>query len=137
MRVGFGNGLMALMAAFIAWGVHPAAAMDDMDLEYGTYARVSDWCKVNRTDQTSRVYKEKRAYINLSEGEINWDQNVGKITNVVVDGKKITLTLQMTADGATKTTTLPLYRKNKKTFVITGVNFYHCGTYQPNPLLGR
>jgi hypothetical protein len=137
MRVSSRNVLVGLVGAFMALGVVHAEAMDDMKLEYGTYARVFDWCVANRADQNSFDYKEKRAFINLSENEINWNQSVGKITDVVVDRNKITLTLQMTAEGTTKTTTLPLIRKNKKTFVLTGVNFYHCANYQPNPWLGR
>jgi hypothetical protein len=130
-------GLLGLAVAFSALGVVRAEAMDDMNLEFGTYARDIDWCMANRADQNSRIYKEKRAFINLSESEINWDQSVGRITNVAVDRNKINLTLEMTADGTTKTTPLQLIRKNKKTFVLIGVNFYHCGTYQPNPWLGR
>lgn len=137
MRVGSRNVLVGLVSAFLALGVVRAEARDDMELEYGTYARVFDWCVANRADQNSPIYKEKRAFINLSENEINWDQSVGKITNVAVDRKKINLTLEMTAEGTTKPATLTLTRKNKKTFVLIGVNFYHCNTYQPNPSLGR
>jgi hypothetical protein len=43
----------------------------------------------------------------------------------------------MTEAGSTKPVILPLTRKNKKLFVLIGVNFYHCSTYQPNPRLGR
>ena len=137
MRWGLRQRLVGLAAVFMATGIIRAEAMDDMNLEYGTYARVFDWCLVNRTDQNSPVYKEKRAFINLSENEINWDQSVGKITNVAVDNKKINLTLELTAEGTTKPTTMSLIRKNKKTFVLIGVNFYHCSNYQPNPSLGR
>ena len=137
MRLGLRRGLVGLAAVFMATGVIGAEAMDDMKLEYGTYAREIDWCQANRADQNSPVYKEKRAFINLSESEINWDQSVGRITNVAVDSKKINLTLELTAEGTTKPTTMTLTRKNKKTFVIIGVNFYHCSTYQPNPWLGR
>jgi hypothetical protein len=137
MRVSSRKGLVGLGVAFIALGAASAEAKDDMKLENGTYARVFDWCVANRADQNSPIYKEKRAFINLSESEINWDQSVGKITNVVVDRNKINLTLEMTEEGTTKPKTLTLTRKNKKTFVLIGVNFYHCGTYQPNPSLGR
>jgi hypothetical protein len=137
MRVSSRKVLVGLGVAFIALGAASAEAKDDMKLEYGTYARVFDWCVANRADQNSPIYKEKRAFINLSESEINWDQSVGKITNVVVDRNKINLTLEMTEEGTTKPKTLTLTRKNKKTFVLIGVNFYHCDTYQPNPSLGR
>jgi hypothetical protein len=137
MRVSSRKVLVGLGVAFIALGAASAEAKDDMKLENGTYARVFDWCVANRADQNSPIYKEKRAFINLSESEINWDQSAGKITNVVVDRNKINLTLEMTEEGTTKPKTLTLTRKNKKTFVLIGVNFYHCDTYQPNPSLGR
>lgn len=134
MRVGLRT---VLMAAFMASNIVGAEAMDDMKLQYGTYAREIDWCKASRADQNGPDYKEKRAFINLSESEINWNQSVGRITNVTVDRNKINLALEMTAEGTTKPTTLSLIRKNKKTFVLIGVNFYYCSTYQPNPWLGR
>lgn len=137
MRVGSRNVLVGLVSVFLALGTVHAEARDDMKLEYGTYARVFDWCVANRADQNSPIYKEKRAFINLSENEINWDRSVGKITNVAVDRNKINLTLEMTEEGTTTPKTLTLTRKNKKTFVLIGVNFYHCDTYQPNPSLGR
>jgi hypothetical protein len=135
-----GSGLrilfVGLAVAFTAAN-SAGASSEEIPLESGTYARVNDWCKANRADQNSPVYKEKRAYINLSQTEINWDESVGKITNVSVDGKKITLSVEMTEGGSTKAVTLPLTRKNRKVFVLIGVNFYHCSTYQPNPRLGR
>ena len=137
MHLGLWQALVGLAAVFMATGTIRADAMDDMKLEYGTYARVFDWCLVNRTDQNSLVYKEKQAFINLSENEINWDQSVGRITNVAVDNKKINLTLELTTEGTTKPATMSLIRKNKNTFVLIGVNFYHCNNYQPNPSLGR
>ncbi len=137
MRLGSRNVLVALAAMFLATSVPHASAMDDMDLEFGTYARVKDWCKANRADPNGPDYKEKRAYINLSQTEINWNDSVGKITDVSVERNKVTLSLQMTAEGSTQAVTLPLTRKNKKVFVVTGVNFYYCGTYMPNPRLGR
>ncbi len=137
MRLGLQNGLAGLAALFLAAGTIDTQAAGDMDLEYGTYARVKDWCKANRADPKGPDYKEKRAYINLSENEINWNQTVGRITNVAVDRNKINLTVEMTAEGAAKTVDLPLTRKNRKVFVLTGVNFYYCGTLMPNPWLGR
>ena len=137
MRFGPLSLFVGLAAGFLAANAAGASAGDEIPLESGTYARVTDWCKANRADQNSPVYKEKRAYINLSQTEINWDDSVGRITNVSVDGKKIALSVEMTEGGSTKAVTLPLTRKNKKVFVLTGVNFYYCSTYQPNPRLGR
>jgi hypothetical protein len=136
MRSGLGVLFVGLAVALTAAN-SARASSEEIPLESGTYARVFDWCKVNRADQNSPVYKEKRAYINLSPTEINWDESVGKITNVSVDGNKVTLGVEMTEAGSTKPVTLPLTRKNKKLFVLIGVNFYHCSTYQPNPRLGR
>ena len=136
MRFGSRSLFVGLAAAFLV-AYAASASAEEIALESGTYARVTDWCKANRADQNSPIYKEKRAYINLSQTEINWDDSVGKITNVSVDGKKIALSVEMTEGGSTKPVTLQLTRKNKKVFVLTGINFYYCSTYQPNPRLGR
>jgi hypothetical protein len=125
-----------LVAAIAMSGAFPVAA-DDFLFESGTYARDADWCLRNRADPAGPDYREKRAYINLTESEINWNQSVGKITSVATDHNKVTLSLQMTTDGKTEQMTLPLVRKSKKVFVIVGVNYYRCNTYMPNPWLGR
>lgn len=126
-----------LTAALLVANATGASAQDEIPLESGTYARVKDWCKMNRADQNGPDHKEKRAYINLSQTEINWNESVGKITDVSIDRKKVTLSVQMTEGGSTQAVTLPLLRKNKKVFVLTGINFYYCSTYMPNPWLGR
>ena len=107
MRSGLRILFVGLAVAFTAAN-SAGASSEEFPLESGTYARVYDWCKVNRADQNSPVYKEKRAYINLSPTEINWDESVGKITDVGVDGNKITLSVEMTEGGSTKPVTLPL-----------------------------
>lgn len=137
MHSGSRSLFVGLAAAFVAANSASALAGDEIPLESGTYARVKDWCKANRADPSSPVYKEKRAYINLSQIEINWDDSVGKITNVSIDGNKVALSVQMTEGGSTKPVTLQLTRKNQKVFVLIGVNFYYCSAYQPNPRLGR
>src|SRR4029453_13831519 len=97
-----GSGLrilfVGLAVAFTAAN-SAGASSEEIPLESGPYSRVNDWCKANRADQNSPVYKEKRAYINLSQTEINWDESVGKITNVSVDGNKITLSVDMPKPG--------------------------------------
>lgn len=125
-------------AGFLASDLAVARAQDEIPLEFGTYAREKDWCLVNRADKEGPDYTEKRAFINLSQTEINWNESVGKITNVSIDARKrINLAVQMTSEGTEKPIKLQLIRKSKKTFALTGVNFYYCGTYQPNPWLGR
>lgn len=125
------------LAALLVFGAMEARAQDEIPLEFGTYSRSKDWCKVNRAEKTSPDYLEKRAYINLTAGEMNWNETVGKITNVSVDNKKINLSLQLTTRGVTENKDLLLIRKSKKIFVLTGVNFFYCADYQPNPWLGR
>lgn len=136
----FGSRLLfaGLAALFIASGGAGAMAQEAIPLEFGTYAQNKDWCQMmNRADPNGPDYKDKRAFINLTQDEINWNTSVGKITNVSIDRKTINLALQLTADGETKAVTLPLVRKSKKIFVVAGVNFYYCNTYMPNPRLGR
>lgn len=135
-----GYGLRCLcfgLAAAIGMSGTLQAVADDFPFQSGTYARDADWCLRNRADPAGPDYREKRAYINLTESEINWNQSVGKITSVTTDRNKVTLGLQMTTDGKTEQKTLPLIRKSKKIFVIVGVNYYRCNTYMPNPWLGR
>jgi hypothetical protein len=129
--------LGALTAAFLASGAMTTRAQDEIPLEFGTYSQNKDWCKTNRADQNGPDYKEKRAFINFSATEMNWEDTVARITNVSVEGTKINLALEVTSPGKTETKTLQLTRKNKKTFVLTGINFFHCADYQPNPRLGR
>jgi hypothetical protein len=127
-----------LAAALLASGAMEARAQDEIPLEFGTYSQSKDWCKVNRADKNGPDYKEKRVYINLTATEINWNETVGKITNVSVDGgRKINLAVELTTRGATETKTLLLIRKNKKVFSLSGVNLFYCSNYQPNPWLGR
>lgn len=127
-----------LAAALLASGVMEARAQDEIPLEFGTYSQSKEWCKVNRADQNGPDYKEKRVYINLTATEINWNETVGKITNVSVDdGRKINLALELTTRGTTETKNLLLIRKNKKVFSLAGVNFFYCSNYQPNPWLGH
>lgn len=132
------SALAVAVAVAVAVSVPFAAhAQDEIPLEFGTYAQQKEWCKMNRADQNGPDYKEKRAYINLTATEMNWQDTVGRITNVSVDGNKINLGLELTTQGKTETKTLPLVRKNKKLFVLTGINFFYCADYQPNPRLGR
>jgi hypothetical protein len=127
----------ALAVALVASGSIGAKAQDEVPLEFGTYAQNKDWCKMNRADQNGPDYKEKRAYINLSATEMNWQDTVGKITKVSVERNKINLAVELTSEGKTENKTLQLIRKSKKIFVLTGVNFFYCSDYQPNPRLGR
>lgn len=129
--------ISALAADLLSLGAAPVHAQDEIPLEFGTYAQQKEWCKVDRADQAGPDYKEKRAYINLSASEINWNQTVGRIANVSVNGNKIDLALQLTTNGATEAKTLPLVRKNKKIFVLAGINYFYCSTYMPNPWLGH
>jgi hypothetical protein len=68
---------------------------------------------------------------------MNWQDTVGRITNVSVEGSKINLGLELTTQGKVETKTLMLYRKSQRIFVLTGINFFYCANYQPNPRLGR
>jgi hypothetical protein len=129
--------LAALAAAGFAFGVVEARAQDDMRLEFGTYAQNKEWCKLNRADQKGPDYTEKRAYINLSASEMNWQDSVGRITNVGVEGNRINLAVELTSPGKTEAKTYQLIRKDKNLFVLAGVNFFHCSDYLPNPRLGR
>jgi hypothetical protein len=131
----FSFGLLA--AIFLTSGAIEARAQDEIPLVFGTYSRDKNWCKVSRANQSGPDYKEKRAYINLSKTEINWNQTVGRITDVSVEGTKVNLSVEVTTNGQVETKTLALLRKNKKLFVLTGINFFHCSDYQPNPWLGR
>lgn len=137
MRFGSPFLCTALAAGFIVAGAGAATAQDEIPLDFGTYSQSKDWCKASRANQDGPDYKNKRAFINLSETEINWNETVGKITNVSVDGNRINLAVELTTNGKTETRTLPLVRKNKKLFVLTGINFFYCADYQPNPWLGR
>lgn len=137
MRNGYLLPVAALAAAFFTLGTVTTQAQDDIPFAFGTYTQNKDWCKVNRADQKGPDYTEKRAFINLSEHEINWNNSVGKITNVSVEGNKVNLAVEMTTDGKTENRTLPLVRKNTKLFVLAGINFFYCKDYQPNPVLGR
>ena len=130
--------LFSVMAtALLIWGATTARAQDEIPLEFGTYSQSKEWCQINRADKDSPDYKGKRAYINLSATEINWNQDVGRIGNVSIDGKKINLAGDLTSNGTTQAKTLTLFRKDKKIFAIFGVNFYRCSTYMPNPWLGH
>lgn len=137
MRFGPRSWFVGLAAAFLAANAAGASAGDEIPLEPGTYAQTVEWCLVNRADQNGPDYKNKRAYINLTQTEINWNRTVGKITNASIDRNKINLSVNLTADGSEKAATMQLIRKSKKLFVLLGVNFYHCSTYMPNPWLGR
>jgi hypothetical protein len=136
MRNGSHFLLGALAAACLGFGANAARA-DDFPLEFGTYAQNKTWCNKNRADQAGPDFTEKRAFINLSATEMNWQDTVGRITNISVAGPKINLGLELTTQGKTETKTLMLYRKNQKLFVLTGINFFYCANYQPNPRLGR
>ena len=92
---------------------------------------------MNRADQKGPDYTEKRAYINLSATEMNWQDSVGRITNVSVAGNRINLAVELASPGKTEAKTYQLVRKSQKIFVLAGVNFFHCADYQPNPRLGR
>lgn len=137
MHYGSRSLFLGLAAAFLATGAVGASAQDEIPLDPGTYAQTVEWCLVNRADQNGPDYKNKRAYINLTQTEINWNQTVGKITNVSIERNKINLSVSLTADGSEKAATMQLTRKSKKIFVLLGVNFYRCNTYMPNPWLGR
>lgn len=129
--------LGALAAASLFSGAVATRAQDEFPLEFGTYAQNKGWCKMNRADQNGPDYTEKRAYINLSATEMNWEDTVNRFTSVSVDRNKINLTVEMTSPIKTETKNLQLVRKNQKTFALTGVNFFYCSNYQPNPRLGR
>jgi hypothetical protein len=126
-----------LAAASFAFVSVEARAQDDMRLEFGTYAQSKDWCKLNRADQKGPDYTEKRAYINLSATEMNWQDTVARITNVSVEGNRINLALDVTSPGKSESKTYQLIRKSQKIFVLAGINFFYCSDYQPNPRLGR
>lgn len=136
MRFGSPMLFAGLAALVVATG--GAKAREEIPLVSGTYAQNMDWCQMmNRADPNGPDYKDKRAFINLTQDEINWNTSVGQITDVSIDRKTINLVVQLTTDGQTKAVALPLVRKSKKVFVLYGVNFYHCPTYMPNPRLGR
>jgi hypothetical protein len=137
MRNGSLYSFALLAAACLTFGAVEARAQDDMRLEFGTYAQSKDWCKLNRADQKGPDYTEKRAYINLSATEMNWQDSVGRITNVSVEGNRINLAVELTSPGKTEAKTYQLIRKDKSIFVLTGINFFHCSDYLPNPRLGR
>ena len=129
------SGLLA--TAILASSAIHAEAQDEIPLYSGTYSRDKDWCKVSRANESGPDYKEKRAFINLSPTEINWEDTVGKITDISVENNKINLGVELTTNGKVETKTMLLIRKSKKIFVLIGVNFFHCSSYQPNPRLGR
>jgi hypothetical protein len=134
------NGSLFLFAVLAAacLGCGPSAARaDEIPLQFGTYAQNKRWCRLNRADQAGPDYIEKRAFINLSATEMNWQDTVGRITSVSVAGNKINLGLELTTEGKTETKNLQLHRKRKDIFVLTGINFYYCSNYLPNPRLGR
>lgn len=137
MRTGSAFLFSGLAASLLASGATMASAQEEIPLEFGTYAQQKEWCKMSRADQSGPDYKEKRAYINLTATEVNWESTVGRITNVSIERNKIKLALELTTEGKTEPKTLQLTRKNKKLFVLTGVNFFYCSDYQPNPRLGR
>jgi hypothetical protein len=137
MRNGSAFLLGSLAATLFAASTNVARAQDEIPLEFGTYAQQKDWCKMNRADQNGPDFKQKRAYINLSATEMNWESTVGRITNVSVERNRINLGVELTADAATESRNLQLIRKNRKLFVLTGINFFHCKEFQPNPRLGR
>ena len=126
-----------LVAIFLASGAIEANAQDEIPLNFGTYARSTDWCKLSRADPDGPDYKEKRAYINLSATEINWNDSVGKITDVRVERTRINMSVELTTNGKLESKAYQLIRKSSKIFVLTGVNFFYCKDYQPNPRLGR
>jgi hypothetical protein len=128
---------VVLTAGGLAFCGPAAYAQDDMRLDFGTYAQAKDWCKLTRADPKGPDYTEKRAFINLSATEINWQDTVGRITNVSVEGNRINLAVELTSPGKTEQKTFQLVRKSQQIFVLTGVNFFHCADYQPNPRLGR
>jgi|GEM_PF-3767464 len=129
--------LFGALAAVVVSVPFVAQAQDEIPLEFGTYAQQKEWCLLNRADQNGPDYKEKRAYINLSATEMNWQDTVGRITNVGVEGARINLGLELTTQGKTEAKTLQLIRKNQRLFVLTGINFFYCKDYLPNPRLGR
>jgi hypothetical protein len=134
----FGSRMLFAGAAALFVATGGAVAREEIPLESGTYAQNMDWCQMmNRADPKGPDYKDKRAFINLTQDEINWNTSVGQITDVAIDRKTVNLAVQLTTDGQTKAVALPLVRKSKKVFVLYGVNFYHCPTYMPNPRLGR
>src|SRR5690349_983205 len=127
----------AIAAVCLAFGTIEAGAQDEIPLEFGTYAQNKLWCKLNRADQKGSDYTEKRAYINLSATEMNWQDTVARITNVSLEGNRINLALDVTSPGKTEQKTYQLIRKDKRLFVLAGINFFHCPDYLPNPRLGR
>lgn len=127
----------AMAAACLAFSAIEARAQDDMRLEFGTYAQNKEWCKLNRADQKGPDYTEKRAFINLTATEMNWQDSVGRISNVSVEGDRINLAVELTSPGKSEAKTYQLVRKRKDLFVIAGVNFFRCSQYLPNPRLGR
>jgi hypothetical protein len=129
--------LAAMTAACLSFGAVAARAQDDMRLQFGTYSQSKEWCKLNRADQKGPDYTEKRAFINLTATEMNWQDSVGQITNVSVAGNRINLSVQLTSPGKTEAKTYQLIRKDKDIFVLAGINFFHCPQYLPNPRLGR
>jgi hypothetical protein len=134
----FGSRMLFAGLAGLVVTTGGAMAREEIPLESGTYAQNKDWCQMmNRADPKGPDYKDKRAFINLTQDEINWNTSVGAITDVAIDRKTVNLAVQLTTDGQTKAVALPLVRKSKKVFVLYGVNFYHCPTYMPNPRLGR
>src|SRR5690349_24355319 len=106
----------AIAAVCLAFGTIEAGAQDEIPLEFGTYAQSKEWCKLNRADQKGPDYTEKRAYINLSASEMNWQDTVGRITNVSVEGNRINLAVELTSPGKTEAKTYQLIRKNQKLF---------------------
>jgi len=135
MRFGSRLLIAGVTAFFITTSA--AVAQEELPLEFGTYAQNKDWCKLDRADPKGPDFTDKRAFINLTQNEINWNNSVGQITNIGIDGNKVTLAVQLTTDGQTKAVTLPLIRKTKKIFVLGGINFFRCTGYMPNPRLGR
>lgn len=133
------DGSRLLFAGFTAFLITTsgAVAQEELPLEFGTYAQNKDWCKMDRADPKGPDFQDKRAFINLTQNEINWNNSVGQITNVTIDRNKVNLAVQLTTDGNTQAVTLPLIRKSKKIFVLAGINFFRCSTYLPNPRLGR
>ncbi len=113
MRFGSPMLFAGLAALVVATG--GAKAREEIPLVSGTYAQNMDWCQMmNRADPNGPDYKDKRAFINLTQDEINWNTSVGQITDVSIDRKTINLVVQLTTDGQTKAVALPLVRKSKK-----------------------
>lgn len=133
----FGSRLLFAGLTALLMSAGGTMAQEEIPLEFGTYAQNKDWCKLDRADPKGPDFTDKRAFINLTQNEINWNTSVGQITNVTIDRNKINLAVQLTSEGNTQAVTLPLIRKSKKIFVLAGVNFFRCSTYLPNPRLGR